>query len=527
MVRAAAPQSRFVPALVASLAVFVAASPSLAAELSLKRVLLGTGGVGYFEYAADVDATDAPLVLRARIDQVDDILKSLIVIDPAGAATVTLPGKAGASEAFASLPFAESDLASLPALVAALKGAEVSVEAPRKLEGEIVSVTADKITSKDGAEREVTRVSVISGVAVEQFVLEDAEGLKFNDTRIGAEVETALKAMRAARDRSGRDITIRLAAGGKRTVRLGYVAEAPVWKAAYRLSLAEPGGKARLQGWAVLENMTGTAWKDVALTLTSGSPVTFRQALYEPYYVTRPTVAPPVSKLALPRTDQGQIAAEAELDTLKPQRTEAQPAPPRLAKFAAGRAVAAPAPADAMAKPAAPASILGADASAADGSENLSGAAFSLTAPVEVAAGESLTLPFLDTAIEGQEISWVQSGYSGRNPWHAVNLANPGEVTLPAGSVTLYETTSAGPLFAGEAQLNVLPPTEKRLVAFGEDQKIRVDRELKSKGMISEIVLAKSMITLKRLVRDTTLYRLTNHDSKPRTIVVDHPRGEG
>jgi hypothetical protein len=175
--------------------------------------------------------------------------------------------------------------------------------------------------------------------------------------------------------------------------------------------------------------------------------------------------------------------------------------------------------------PAAP--TLGAEASAADDSENLSGAAFSLTAPVEVAAGESLTLPFLDTAIEGQEIAWVQSEYSGRNPWHAVNLANPGEVTLPAGSVTLYETTSAGPLFAGEAQLNVLPPTEKRLVAFGEDQKIRVDRELTSKGMISEIVLAKSMITLKRLVRDTTVYRLTNHDSKPRTIVVDHPRDDG
>jgi hypothetical protein len=45
--------------------------------------------------------------------------------------------------------------------------------------------------------------------------------------------------------------------------------------------------------------------------------------------------------------------------------------------------------------------------------------------------------------------------------------------------------------------------------------------------MISEIILAKSMITVKRLVRDTTLYRLTNDDSKPRTIVVDHPRGDG
>ena len=110
------------------------ASTSLGADLVLKRVLLGTGGVGYFEYAADVDASDASLQLRARLDQVDDILKSLIVIDPAGTATATLPGKAGASEAFASLPFAEADLISLPALMGALKGASVSVEAPLDLQ---------------------------------------------------------------------------------------------------------------------------------------------------------------------------------------------------------------------------------------------------------------------------------------------------------------------------------------------------------------------------------------------------------
>jgi hypothetical protein len=521
MPRVAAPSYGLVPALVLSFAALIAPAPALAGELALKRVLLGTGGVGYFEYSAEVDASDPPLVLRARIDQVDDILKSLIVIDPAGTATVTLPGKAGASEAFASLPFAEADLASLPALVSALKGAEVSVQGPRKLGGRIVSVNADKITDKNGNEREVTRVSLISGVSVEQFVLEEAEGLIFDDPRVGAEVETALKALRAARDRSGRDIAIRLAPGGKRTVRLGYVAEAPVWKAAYRLSLAEPGGTARLQGWAVLENMTGTAWNDVALTLTSGSPVTFRQALYEPYYVTRPTVAPPVSRLALPRADEGQIAAKAAPGSFERQTNNSAPLPMARA-FAS--LDAAPAAQEA---PAAPEPALGAPAPSADSAENLSGASFSLSAAVKVEAGASLTLPFLDTPIAAKEISWIQSGFTGSNPWHAVSLANPGDVTLPAGSVTLYETTPAGPLFAGEAQLGVLPPADKRLIAFGEDQKVRAEREVQSKGMISEIVLAKSTISVKRLVRDTTLYRLANNDSKPRTIIVDHPRGDG
>ena len=521
-------------AFAASAVALLAAAPALGADLALKRVLLGTGGVGYFEYAADVEPGEPSLQLRARLDQVDDILKSLIVIDPAGAATVTLPGKAGASEAFASLPFAEADLSSLPALVGALKGASVSVDAPRKLSGRIVSVVVETVKDKNGDERQITRVSLLNGATIEQFVLEDAEGLKFDDARIGDQVDTALKALRTARDRSGRDIAIRLAAGGKRTVRLGYVAEAPVWKAAYRLSLPEAGAKARLQGWAVLENMTGTAWRDVALTLISGSPVTFRQALYEPYWVPRRIVPPPISRLALPRTDQGQIAADDLPDGAGAPGRAAGGAAAAGAPKAVPRLAARPAPQSAVSDyetavpaPAPPAPTLGASAPSAESAENLSGASFRLAAPVDVKAGESVTLPFIDTPVEAEEAAWIQPGSAAHNPWLAVSLVNSSAATLPAGSVTLYETTPAGPLFAGEAQLTVVPPGQTRLVAFGEDQKVRVDRELRSQGLISEIVVAKAMVTVTRLVRDTTVYRLTNDDSTPRKIVIDHPRADG
>ena len=399
----------------------------------------------------------------------------------------------------------------------------MSVEAPRKLAGRIVSVVTETVKTKDGDERQITRVSLLNGAGIEQFVLEDAEGLKFDDARIGDEVDAALKALRAD-DRSGRDIAIRLATGGKRTVRLGYVAEAPVWKAAYRLSLPEAGDKARLQGWAVLENMTGTAWSDVALTLTSGSPVTFRQALYEPYYVSRPTVAPPVSRLALPRTDQGQIATADEAPADEPRKRR-----PRRRLFRGsrrprhsdclrrtGRTRAAPAPAP----------TLGAAAVGGKRGKPV-GRELRHRRGSNVAASESVTLPFIDTPIEADETDWIQPFSAARHPWRAVSLVNSGGSTLPAGSVTLYETTPAGPLFAGEAQLTVVTPGQKRLVAFGEDQKVRVDPELASKDMIAEIVVAKAMVTVKRLVRDTTLYRLANDDSKPRGVVIEHPRLEG
>jgi len=89
-----------------------------------------------------------------------------------------------------------------------------------------------------------------------------------------------------------RALTLSTHGKGQRTVRVGYVVAMPLWKASYRMSLPpDPKAQtARLQGWAVLENCSGRAWQDVELTLLSGNPVTFRQALYESYYVPRPTV---------------------------------------------------------------------------------------------------------------------------------------------------------------------------------------------------------------------------------------------
>ena len=57
-------------------------TPVLAADLTLKRVMLSSAGVGYFEYEADVDGT-ATLGLDVPLEQVDDVLTSLVVFDSA------------------------------------------------------------------------------------------------------------------------------------------------------------------------------------------------------------------------------------------------------------------------------------------------------------------------------------------------------------------------------------------------------------------------------------------------------------
>ena len=59
-------------------------------------------------------------------------------------------------------------------------------------------------------------------------------------------------------------------------------------------------GDGDLQGWASLENLSGEDWSGVDLTVVSGNPVTFRQALYDAYYVHRPEVPVEVLGRVLP-----------------------------------------------------------------------------------------------------------------------------------------------------------------------------------------------------------------------------------
>ena len=69
--------------LTAALLLSCLAGTASATELSLKRVLLSSGGVGYFEYAGMAEGDDS-LTLDVPLGSVDDILKSLVVFDSAG-----------------------------------------------------------------------------------------------------------------------------------------------------------------------------------------------------------------------------------------------------------------------------------------------------------------------------------------------------------------------------------------------------------------------------------------------------------
>lgn len=468
----------------------------------LGRVVLSTAGLGQFDWSAEV-AGPAELALTVDLDQVDDILKSLVVVDPAGApAGVRLPGLAPLDQAFRALPFGPEALDDPAALLGALRGAEIALDGPRRISGRLVAVTVDSSGQGEAPRRH--RLTLMTDDGLAQAVLEEAEGLRFLDPAVAAQVADGLAALRANRAQDARTLTVALAAGdaAPRRVDLTYVVAAPVWKAAYRLVLPEDGDGALLQGWAVVENATGTDWDAVELTLLSGNPVTFRQALYQSYYVPRPELPVQVVESVTPRTDAGimESLAAMRFPAPAPVAAEAAFAPMLMAGDAAGPAVTA-------------------------GEDDIQ-VSFRFDGAFDLPAGHTLLAPFLHAALTAERVWLYQPDTHPSFPLAAVSLENDSGATLPPGILTLYAGANSD--HAGDAALPVLPAGESRLVTFALDRTTRIDRqEPASDQRLDRLTVERGVLTARREVRRVTEYVVRAPAERGRTLLIEHPRRDG
>ena len=494
--------------------------PADTADLALKRVVLSSGGVGYFEYEAPVEG-DAALTLDVPLDQVDDVLKSLVVYDSDGTVgEITLPGREPLTQSFVDLPFDRSALNSATDLLNALQGSEIRVAGPRPLGGRLLHVDQEIMRGPGGTAETRARVSVMTDAGLQQVVLQDVEAIAFADPALQRQVDAALSRIASYRATGRRQLTLNTRGVGSRTVRLGYVVGMPLWKASYRLSLpADAAAKtARLQGWAVLENFSGRAWQDVELTLLSGNPVTFRQALYESYYVPRPVVPVESGGRILPPADTGTlgaVAAEARADAAPLQRMEKQQLRDRSAFAAAVPAPAAPPPPPARVE-------------AAAAAEDATQVAFTAPHKITVAAGQSLVLPLLDRELPARRIDLYQPSVNPQHPLAAVEVVNDSGTGLPPGVLTLYQQNAErGALYLGDARLAALPSGDKRLLSYALDGKVKIDRDTAERRPIVKASVADGLLRIGRVVRWTTAYRVKSAALPPPPLLIEQPRRAG
>jgi hypothetical protein len=495
---------------------------AFAQDLALKRVMLSSGGLGYFEYEASVDG-DATLKLTVSLGQVDDVLKSLVVYDDKGSVGgLSLPGREPLAQAFKDLPFDQNSLGSPAELLQTLKGAQVTVGGSRSISGRIVSVEEDSVALPDNKGMvKRTRVTLYTDRGLQQFILEDAENLQFADQALRDKVGQALVAIQGNRAKDARTIDLTMRGQGKRTVRVAYIVEAPVWKASYRLTLGADPAAARsgLQGWAVVENLSGQDWKDVELTLVSGRPVAFHQALYNAYYVTRPEVPVEIAGRLMPGIDRGGVTADQQ--RAKSSLPMPAPAPYRAQQE---RSVGAPA----MAPPPPPPAELATAAEQIEASDAATQVIFKFPRAVSVENGRTLSIPIVDRQVPAARLALYQADTAARNPLAAIRLTNDGESGLPPGIITLYERDKAGSVsYVGDARLSGFPVGETRLLAYALDEKIIIERDVAQTDRVSSGTIANGALRLSRVMRQTTVYRVRGPAKEPRQLVVVQRRLPG
>jgi hypothetical protein len=396
------------------------------------------------------------------------------------------------------------------------------------MSGRLLRVVEETSRGADGLAISRNRVTLVTDAGIEQFVLEDADSIAFVDPELQKKVAMALSRLSSHRLDGRRQLTLESHGLGKRVIRVGYVVGVPLWKASYRLSLpADPlADHARLQGWAILENFSGQDWHDVSLTLLSGNPITFRQALFESYYVQRPSVPVEVAGRVLPSPDTGGIAGEVAA------QGPAGPSPLRERKAATivGSAAEAMSAASRIERtsgppPAAPAP---APIEAARTAEGVTQTVFNLPDKVSVVAGQSLVLPILDRELPAQRIDLYQSSADQRHPLAAIALANDGETGLPPGVLTLYEQTAEGDAtYVGDARLAAFPPSEKRMLSYAVDAKVTVDRSNEEQQAIVKAAIARGVMRLTRLARQITTYRVKTASDGKHRLLIEHPRLAG
>ncbi|WP_267549547.1 DUF4139 domain-containing protein [Rhizobium rhizogenes] len=483
---------------------------------AIRSITLSSGGLAQVSRAADINS-DGVIRIEVPLDQVDDILKSLVVNGSAGSvAGMSLAGPQPLQETFKGLPFSLEALSSVPSLLTSMQGAKVAVTSGGKtVEGSILGIEARKADEKTST---YLLTVIDKDGAVETLALGQDASVRFDDPDTRAKLAKATAAI--ARGKNDRTRAIDIKVNGVKNsgdIGLTYVVPSPIWKTAYKVVI-DGNNKARLQAWTVLENASGEDWKGIKLTLTSAEPVTLKQGLHQLYWRERQEVPVNTASNNVPDPDSGDLSNRRRLAS-----SAAAPAPAGAMHYEAKRMADAQAYAtDELARPAEPMQVAAGNPTAA--TESDISATFELPGTYDLANGDTLSVPIKDADVEADMVDMYRAGSAFRNPIAAVMLKNTTGVSLPAGILTLYDSKTG---YIGDSQLSALPKDDTRLASFATDRKVSISEQQTPTEEIASLKVSDGVMNATVRYRQTTTYTVSGALDGERTVIIEHPIRDG
>ena len=519
-----------------------------AAQLPIRRVILYSNGVAYVERRGMVSG-NAEINLSFKQSQVDDVLKSMVVLDlgKGKIGAVSYNSSAPVASRMAEIPFSvdamTGDGSGIAGVLAQLQGAKVAVTSTKgAATGSILTVERRQV--KTEKETFMTSVLVIASESGEitTFDLNDIKSLKLLDAGTQRDLNEFSNAAASARRRDAKTITITSDGAEQREMIVSYTIAAPIWKTTYRVVLDE-AGKPFFQGWAIVDNVSEEDWQNVQLSLVSGSPISFIQQLQKPFYRYRPVIPVPDDLRLTPQVYEPDGNLQNSPTNPQSQYTPAGatiPSPVQVqpqisqqyATVGAGRGDG-----NSNFRPV----VVTADTNSTTVSEALQNSSenyqnstvgaeigdlfeYRIEQPVTVLRDKSALIPIIQTKMDGERAAIYNEAVRRDRPMSGLLLKNMTNLTFEAGSLTVLD----GNAYAGEALMDRLKAKEQRLISFALDlgTHIRV-RNNADREPAKIIKVVNGVFQVHYFQTSEKVYQITNQTNRPKVVYIEYPVQDG
>jgi hypothetical protein len=495
-------------------------------DLPVREIVLYKHGVGFFLREGTLDATE--LALTFRHDEINDVLKSLTVLDRAGGQVLGIHYQTPMDKAarLASSSIRLSDDKSLHDLLRDLRGRQITVSSettPGTLEtirGRIIGI--DQPANEQvvlGNSQNVPLLSILAdGGQVRIIALTSLHSFSIEDTQSAHDIEYFLDTSKGEDDR--RTVAVRLSPGEHQLI-VSYVAPSPTWRVSYRI-IAESekdgqSGKALLQGWGLFDNRLNEDLENVAVTLVAGQPISFIYELYASRIPNRPTVqdqsriAPgPVeysgvleARVGVADADEVArgitgIATRRGWSTDMAKRTQVGMAVPQSASIADYVDAVQPA------------------VQTQDAGEFFQ---YTVTTPVSVKRGESALVPII-----GSEVLYNRELlYNGEklpdHPVAALRFKNTTGLTLERGPVTVVEDGD----YKGEAVIAFTKDQNEVYLPYAVELGVHISERPQHGKEGTGLSIEAAFLVYEEYAVNSVKYLLENTTAKPLSVIIEAP----
>lgn len=518
------------------------------AQLPIKRVILYSNGVAYVERRGMVSG-NAEINLSFKQSQVDDVLKSMVVLDlgKGKIGAVSYNSSAPVASRMAEIPFSVGALTGegggIAGVLAQLQGAKVAVTSTKgAATGSILTVERRQV--KTEKETFMTSVLVIASESGEitTFDLNDVKSLKLLDAGTQRDLNEFSNAAASARRRDAKTITITSDGSEQREMIVSYTIAAPIWKTTYRVVLDE-AGKPFFQGWAIVDNVSEEDWQNVQLSLVSGSPISFIQQLQKPFYRYRPIVPTspdlqltpqvyePGGTLQSTRTEEQQrnvslnrnLPGQIQIDGSSGSQNSFIVDGQEVSNFRSGQL-------NSNSSIVSQTTVSDALTSSNNYQNSTVGGEigdlfeYRIEQPVTVLRDKSALIPIIQQKMDGERAAIYNEAVRRDRPMSGLLLKNMTNLTFEAGSLTVLD----GNAYAGEALMERLKAKEQRLISFALDlgTHIRV-RNNADREPAKIIKVVNGIFQVHYFQTSEKVYQIENQTNRPKVLYIEYPVQDG